>query len=239
MLRGELERLRIRYPKKALVGTIDYSHNDYVQLRKRFDSIIVNRNSQNLSFSERAEAIALGCVLFAGIEHNDSQYWEVLANYFQKTVPQLREIIIPYLRHYFSVMGLPVYSRTRNEYVETIKMHAIIPNNKLGSVVQAFYLMYIKDLRHDVSNEMVQELNRFLLELFQSNFEEEKVQDDFQGSKMSEIRQLLPMSFQKAYITNPRAVSKIVHGFLRYFDSVYQKEPYQGSLQKRFKIGID
>lgn len=239
MIKGKVDQLIKDYPKNALIGIMDYSQKDYSEIRRIFDGIILNHTDYNLTFSERAEVISLGSVLFAGLEHDDSQFWEVFAEYFNKTVPQIRESIVPYLQHYFSVMRLPIYSKVRNEYVETIKMHAIIPNNKFGEIIQSFYLMYTKDLQYDVSNQAVRELNRFLLELFKANFEEEKIDDDFHGSKMSEIHQLLPMSFKKAYITNQKAVSKVIHGFLRYFDSVYRKEPYKGSLQRRFQMALE
>lgn len=59
---------------------------------------------------------------------------------------------------------LGFYQATRNEYVETIRMHGVIGNDSSGDkIIYALYVMYLEDLK---SNQQ----KRFLLSLFAQKF---------------------------------------------------------------------
>ena len=227
------------HDRKSLIGLADVSEAEYREFRRIFDQVVLKPKSSSVNYADRAFIVAAGAVLFDMFEHEDSKYWESLARKYELEETAVRATITPLMDHFYSTKGLPRYKTSRNEYVETIKMQSIISKNRIGNVTQVFYTIYLNDLERDISPSAVNMLAKFLRTLFLADIQGDYFDLKYNDTKMSEMRQMLPKAFMRAYVTNTNPVAKIMYEFFRYFDAVHLGVPYDGKMTTRLKAQLE
>lgn len=104
-------------------------------------------------------------------------------------------------------------------------MHSIIAKNQFPKFIQVLFDLYIKDLEEDVSDEIVLELLKYLHKLFKNYQDQDDIEFEFRGSKMTVTNQQLPKSFKKAFLINWSRVAGLVKRYFLYFDILMKEEP--------------
>lgn len=126
------------------------------------------------------------------------------------------------MKNTYELNNWPFYRSSRNEYVETIRMHSIIGNDHSGdNIIYAFYLVYLKDFQKNLTEDKLNLFFPFLDEVFKPLTVLEDTDHSSVYNGVAYVRGLMPKSFARAYNVNSKAVSDIIRQLFSYFDKLH------------------
>lgn len=228
-----------QYEDKLLLGLMDITKKQLEILETKAKEIL-NKYMKTKHMSEDESFwLSIYAICFDMYMYDGERFWESLARHLSINDKELRMTIVEAMKINYSTRNWTFYRTTRNEYVETVRMHGIIGNDNSGDkIIYALYYIYLKDFEQELSKEKFDLFFPYLKSLFEryGSFEEEKIH----GKKdtVAYIRGQIPKSFIHAYLLNTPAVSDIIKQIFETFHSMHQNLELPKSLSKRFRRKI-
>ena len=235
-----IKRKEKRYTEKTLVGLIDVGTDEYASFETKAKEIMVNYKHHPYIYQAQSDILSVFAILFDMYEYTGDRFWESMAIRVGLDEKYVRDIIIEAMKTTYESRCWSFYQTTRNEYVETIRMHGIIGNDSSGDkIIYALYVMYLKDFEKEVTNEKLDIFFPYLRKIFknyESNTEENPVNYDLNG--IAYVRGQLPKSFMHAFLRNPSAVATELKHIFKYFEYMEfgKNEPVAISVRFENKI---
>ena len=149
-----IKRKEKRYTEKTLVGLIDVSQEEYASFETKAKEIMVNYKHHPYIYQVQSDILSVFAIFFDMYEYTGDRFWESMAIRVGLDEKFVRDIIIEAMKTTYESRCWSFYQTTRNEYVETIRMHRIIGNDSSGDkIIYALYVIYLKDFEKEVTNE--------------------------------------------------------------------------------------
>lgn len=235
-----IKRKEKRYTEKTLVGLIDVSTDEYASFETKAKEIMVNYKHHPYIYQAQSDILSVYAILFDMYEYTGDRFWESMAIRVGLDEKYVRDITIEAMKTTYESRCWSFYQTTRNEYVETIRMHGIIGNDSSGDkIIYALYVIYLKDFEKEVTNEKLGLFFPYLRKIFrkyESSVEENAANYDLNG--ISYIRGQLPKSFMHAFLLNPSAVATELKLIFNYFEYMEFGKNEPVALSGRFENKI-
>lgn len=224
-LQDRVNKITKKYEKKALLGLVSITPDEFSELSDDFREMIQHPSRFNIQ--EKRQLTTMTLIGFNMHLFSGQRFWEELAAYFDiEKVQSLRSQCVVNIEGFCKANRLYMYKTEQHTlYRETIQMHSIIAKNQFPKFIQVLFDLYIKDLEEDVSDEIVLELLKYLHKLFKNYQNQDDIEFEFRGSKMTVTNQQLPKSFKKAFLINWNRVAGLVKRYFLYFDILMKEEP--------------
>lgn len=237
------ERIKLKekkYAGKTLVGLIDVSSDEYASLEKKALEIMVSYKHHPYINQAQSDILSVYAILFDMYEYTGERFWESLAIRSGLDEKYVRDIIIEAMKTTYESRCWGFYQTTRNEYVETIRMHGIIGNDSSGDkIIYALYVIWLKDFEKEVTNEKLDFFFPYLRNLFrkyEGSVEEDAANYDLNG--IAYIRGQLPKSFMRAFLLSPSAVATELKHIFDYFKYMETNKNEPIAINERFENKI-
>lgn len=224
-LQDRVNKITEKYEKKALLGLVSITPDEFSKLSDDFREMI--QHPSRFKIQEKRQLTTMTLIGFNMHLFSGQRFWEELAAYFDiEKVQSLRSQCVVNIEGFCKANRLYMYKTEQHTlYRETIQMHSIIAKNQFPKFIQVLFDLYIKDLEEDVSDEIVLELLKYLHKLFKNYQNQDDIEFEFRGSKMTVTNQQLPKSFKKAFLINWSRVAGLVKRYFLYFDILMKEEP--------------
>lgn len=220
-----IEELNRRHSDSILLGLGQLTKQQMNFLEKKTKLAIRTFQKSEIVNKDNSYCVSLYAVYFAKYIYNDNRFWENLSLYLGFDEEIVKAVFILAMKKTYETKSWPFYRSSRNEYVETIRMHSIVGNDHSGdNIVYAFYLVYLKDFQKNVTEDKLNLFFPFLDEVFKplSILEDSNHSAVYNG--VAYVRGLMPKSFARAYNVNNEAVKTIIKQFFSYFDKLHNKK---------------
>ena len=236
----QIKKKEKRYSEKTLVGLIDVSADEYNSLEIKAKEIMAGYKYHPHIFQAQSDILSVYAILFDVHKYTGDRFWESIAMRFGFDEKYVRDVIIEAMKITYESRCWSFYQTTRNEYVETIRMHGVIGNDSSGDkIIYALYVMYLKDFEKEVTNEKLDFFFPYLRKIFKNH---ENSADDIAANYdlngVAYIRGQLPKSFMHAFLVNPSAVATELTRIFKYFESMESGKDEPVVITERFKNKI-
>ncbi|WP_192987198.1 hypothetical protein [Carnobacterium mobile] len=226
--------------RKRLLGFMHVEEELYNEIQIKAQQILKypNNNRYEYTYSEKSMIVTMGAILFCMYEINGSRFWEELSKKYQMHELNLQSEIKGYISSFISSNSLPYYQGTnRNEYVETIQMQSVIPNNYSSKIIKTIYFMYLKDLGMDTTSKSINAFLTYLTVAFTRQINTNNAtKEEAAPTLMTMQLQSIPKSFMQAYLTKSKRVKSLMKRFFLQFDALSKKEIPIFNPKNRFDV---
>lgn len=130
-----IKRKETRYKEKTLVGLIDITPEEYALVEKQAEDIMVSYKNHPYLYHIQSDILSLYAILFDMYAYTGERFWESLAMRLGLDEKYVRDIIVEAMKISYENRCWSFYQTTRNEYVETIRMHGVIGNDSSGAKI--------------------------------------------------------------------------------------------------------
>jgi hypothetical protein len=219
-----VNKITEKYEKKALLGLVSITPEEFTKLSDDFREMI--QHPSRFKIQEKRQLTTMTLIGFNMYHFSGQRFWEELAAYFDvEKVSSFRSECVRNIERFCKVNRLHLYKTNQHTlYRETIQMHSIIAKHQFPKFIQVLFDLYIKDLEEDVSDEIVVELLRHLHKLFTNYQNQDDIESEYRGSKMTVTNQQLPKSFKKAFLLNWNSVARLVKRYFLFFDLMMRED---------------
>lgn len=219
-----IEELNNRYSDSILLGLGKLTKQQMNSLEKKTKLAIRTFQRSEVINKDNSYCVSLYAVYFAKYIYNDNRFWENLSLYLGFDEDIVKAVFIRAMKNTYELKSWPFYRSSRNEYVETIRMHSIIGNDHSGdNIIYAFYLVYLKDFQKNVTEDKLNLFFPFLDEVFKPLTIMEDSDHSAVYNGVAYVRGLMPKSFARAYNVNNQAVRDMIRQFFSYFDKLHNR----------------
>lgn len=237
----QIKKKEKKYNEKTLVGLIDIDTAEYDSMEKKAKGIMVDYNHQPRLYQAQSDILSIYAILFVMYQYTGDRFWESLAGRIGLDEKYVRDVMIEAMKTTYESRGWSFYQTTRNEYVETIRMHGIIGNDSSGDkIIYALYVIYLKDFEKDITKEKLDLFFPYLRKIFrkyEGSIDENATNYDLNG--IAYIRGQIPKSFMHAFLVNPSAVATEMKHIFEYFESMESGKDEPVMINERFKNKIN
>ena len=205
----QIKKKEKRYSEKTLVGLIDVSADEYNSLEIKAKEIMAGYKYHPHIFQAQSDILSVYAILFDVHKYTGDRFWESIAMRFGFDEKYVRDVIIEAMKITYESRCWSFYQTTRNEYVETIRMHGVIGNDSSGDkIIYALYVMYLKDFEKEVTNEKLDFFFPYLRKIFKNHENSaDDIATNYDLNGVAYIRGQLPKSFMHAFLVNTSAVA--------------------------------
>lgn len=235
-----IKRKETRYKEKTLVGLIDITPEEYALVEKQAEDIMVSYKNHPYLYHIQSDILSLYAILFDMYAYTGERFWESLAMRLGLDEKYVRDIIVEAMKISYENRCWSFYQTTRNEYVETIRMHGVIGNDSSGDkIIYVLYVIYLKDFEKEVTKEKLDLFFPYLRKIFrkyEGSVEENATNYELNG--IAYIRGQIPKSFMHAYLLNPSAVATVLRKIFNYFEWMESGNNEPIKINERFENKI-
>ncbi|CZQ85632.1 Hypothetical protein Tpal_660 [Trichococcus palustris] len=237
----QIKKKEKRHKEKILVGLIDVTAEEYASLEKKAKEIMVSYKHHPYIYPAQCDILSIYAILFDMYKYSGDRFWESLAIHVGLDEKFVRDIIIEAMKTTFESRYWSFYQTTRNEYVETIRMHGIIGNDSSGDkIIYALYVIYLKDFEKEITSEKLDLFFPYLRKIFkkyEGSADENATTYDVNG--ITYIRGQIPKSFMHAFLLNPSAVATVLKNIFYYFEDMECGKSERCTINERFENKIN
>lgn len=237
----QIKKKEKRYKEKTLVGLIDVSIDEYDLVEKKAKEIMMSYKHHPYIYQAQSDVLSIYAILFDMFKYTGDRFWESLAEQVGLDEKYVRDVMIEAMKITYESRCWSFYQTTRNEYVETIRMHGIIGNDSSGDkIIYALYVIYLKDFEKNVTKEKLDLFFPYLRKIFrkyEGSTDENTTNYDLNG--IAYIRGQIPKSFMHAFLVNSSAVATEMKHIFEYFESMESGKDAPVMINERFKNKIN
>ena len=219
--------------KEFLLGLIKLPDKQYETVLKYASALI--KKEKLVYMRERNIIIAVALVFYAVKDFQGKQFWEGFSKKISADEMQVQKICKPAFENFCRSNSLYFHIGRKNKgYVTSILTHAIIPKTSIDKFLEFLEDIYFKDLEESYEQEEVEQLVEYMHRLFSKFLEEDDIQLNIQGSKMTIARQQLPKAFRIAFVKSAGIVAPIIENYLFYMHELNYSRDISYSFNTRF-----
>ncbi|GEN50365.1 hypothetical protein [Alkalibacterium pelagium] len=243
IIKNEINKVKTHYSDSLLLGLVNLNTTQIDHLEKRAVTSLRSYSQKGLLRVEESYYLSLYAVHYAKHLYSSGRYWEDLSSTLGFDEGIIREAFITAMKYTYKKEKWAFYRTTRNEYVETIRMHSVIGNDHSGdNIIYGFYLVYLKDFETQVTKEKLDLFFPYLKEIFQpfESTDEGEYVNTYNG--IAYVRGLMPKSFARAFNINDQAVGALIEQMFIYFDTLNNNTllpaSFDGYLKKKIEASM-
>lgn len=219
--------------KEFLLGLIKLPDKQYETVLKYASALI--KKEKLVYMREKNMIISVALVFFAIKDFQGNQFWDEFARKIDADEMQVQKICKPAFENFCKLNTLYFHVGRKNKgYVTSILTHAIIPKTSIDKFLEFLEDIYFKDLEEDYESSEVEQLVEYMHRLFSKFLEEDDIQLNIQGSKMTIARQQLPKAFRIAFVKSAGIVAPIIENYLFYMNELNYSRDISYSFNTRF-----
>lgn len=216
-----------------LLGSVDIDKHQYELVICSVKDLLVN--DLILKKKERILLISIALVQFAIKEFHSGHFWEEFAFKVDLDESVVQRICKRSFENCCSLYSLYFHIGKKNKgYVTSILLHSILIEASSDKFMEFLSELYFKDLEEDYVTEEVQGLTQYMHKLFSRYVDEDDINLNIQGSKMTIANQQLPKSFRIAFVKSPSIVAPVIGRLLFYVDKIHYNESFEYKMNDRF-----
>lgn len=217
-----------KYGKKFLVGLVDIDDTTYEELMTYTKYVIEEYPGIH------RDTISIAMIYFA-IREYDTDFWKEFSEKMNLKESEVTKIGRDAIKIFCKRNNLYFhYGKKTRGFVTSVLIQSIIPSKNMGRFLHLMNDIYFNDLDEYYSQDLVDELFLYMKEMFSMHLEEDDINIDFRGSKMTLLNQELPKAFRIAFVKSYELIKPIVNKILYYINKANFGETLDFKLESRF-----